>query len=169
MDTHQSEVVDTRTATIAATDCPACGDEPTIHTLTLYDYDDFCGIQPGSSPSDPEGSPADDDFPTRVTPSELVALLDGDEPPLLVDVRERWEWDEGNLEGLGAVHLPLGELSRRMDQLPRDRPVVALCSVGARSAGVADYLRDRGFARVANLAGGLAAWAEEQDPGLVVV
>jgi len=148
--------------------CPVCGDDPSIDTLTLYDYEDFCGITPevsaaGATPGD-AGS-----FPRRIGPAELRRLLDGDDPPLLVDVRERWEWDEGNLAGLGAVHLPLGELSPRMETLERDRPIVALCSMGARSAGVADYLRDRGFSRVANLAGGLAAWARDEDPELVVV
>ena len=151
-------------------ECPACGDAPTIDRLTLYDYDGFCGL-PGSS-EDGVGTGATSGatgFPSRLSPAELRSLLEGDQVPLLVDVRERWEWDEGNLEALGAVHLPLTELTASMDRLPRDRPLVALCSMGARSAGVADYLRDRGFPRVANLAGGLAAWAREMDPGLVVV
>ena len=154
-------------------ECPACGDAPTIERLEMYDYDGFCGLPAGDRPGDGTAAAVraggDPGFPTRLTPEELRALLEADEPPLLVDVRERWEWDEGNLEALGATHLPLTEMTAGLDRLPRDRALVTLCSMGARSAGAADWLRDRGFPRVANLAGGLAAWAREQDPDLVVV
>ena len=126
---------------------------------------DFCGLDSGEEA--PEGiSPS---FPQRVTAPQLEALLSGDEPPLLVDVRELWEWEEGNLEALGAIHLPLSALNDALPALPRDRPIVAVCSMGARSAGAADYLRGRGLPRVANLAGGLAVWAEVVDPELRVV
>lgn len=146
-------------------ECPACGEAPSIGELRMYDYDDFCGLDSGEEA--PEGiSPS---FPERVTAPQLEALLSGDEPPLLVDVRELWEWEEGNLEALGAIHLPLSALNDALPALPRDRPIVAVCSMGARSAGAADYLRGRGLPRVANLAGGLAVWAEVVDPELRVV
>jgi adenylyltransferase/sulfurtransferase len=166
-------------------DCPACGEAPSIGELRMYDYDDFCGINasegegasgpgvsaPAGSLDDPRAAtaPGSGAFPDRLGPHELAALLEGDEPPLLVDVREGWEWGEGNLASRGAVHLPLGSIDDAIERLPRDRPVVTLCSMGARSAGAADYLRARGFPRVANLTGGLAAWARAVDPGLRVV
>jgi adenylyltransferase/sulfurtransferase len=169
-------------------ECPACGDAPSIGELSMYDYEGFCGLsteaESGEGDEPPRGTgspgtpaagtgarvgPTDGDFPPRVTPEELEALLAGDEPPLIVDVREGWEWGEGNLAARGAIHLPLAALEGALPTLPRDRPVVAVCSMGARSAGAADYLRARGFSRVANLVGGLAAWASVIDPELRVV
>jgi hydroxyacylglutathione hydrolase len=81
----------------------------------------------------------------------------------VVDVRAAHEWEAGHLPG--ATHVPLGHLAERLDELPRDRPVVVQCQGGARSAIGASVLRAHGFADVMNLAGGLAAW---RDAGLPV-
>lgn len=145
-------------------ECPVCGDAPSV--TELVDYERFCGLTPEETVRR-EGSSIG--FPTSVDPGELDTLLGRDPAPLLVDVRERWEWDEGNLAERGALHLPLAELGRRLEELPRDRPLVFLCSVGSRSAGAAQFLRDRGHPRAANLRGGLAAWARQVDPSLPVV
>ena len=162
-------------------DCPACGDTPPLRDLRMVDYEEFCGWpaagpgvpEEGSAPTGsggPVGTGTDGGgFPSRVGPEELRELLTIPEPPLLVDVREAWEWEQGNLGHLGALHVPLGDLEDALDSLPRDRPLVAVCSMGARSAGAADYLRARGFPRAANLTGGLAAWARTVDPDLLVV
>lgn len=170
-------------------ECPACGDAPSIGELSMYDYDDFCGLLAGAEAPIPGGGEArsggthggagpgagsrsgstEADFPSRVSARELEVLLAGDAPPLIVDVREGWEWGEGNLATRGAIHLPLSSLEEALQTLPRDRPMVTVCSMGARSAGAADYLRSRGFPQVANLAGGLAAWAGVIDPELRVV
>ncbi|MEJ2541729.1 MAG: molybdopterin-synthase adenylyltransferase MoeB [Gemmatimonadota bacterium] len=163
-------------------ECPACGEAPTIGDLQMYDYRGFCGL-PNDGPGEAdapgeaveatgEGGAGQDTgggFPSRLTPEELQDLLAREDPPLLVDVREGWEWAEGNLADQGAIHLPLSELDHAVERLPRDRALVLLCSVGARSAGAAAYLRDRDFPRVANLAGGLVAWARAVDPDLSVV
>ena len=79
----------------------------------------------------------------------------------VLDVREPDEWEAGRIED--AVHIPLGELPGRLDELDRDRPVVAVCQTGARSARAADLLASRGFA-AANLDGGLKAWEEAGLP-----
>lgn len=73
---------------------------------------------------------------------------------LLLDVREQHEWDAGHAPG--AVHVPLGEL--RQDSLPTDRPVVAICRVGGRSAAAAEALAGVGY-EVSNATGGMLAWA----------
>ncbi|HSG50408.1 MAG TPA: molybdopterin-synthase adenylyltransferase MoeB [Longimicrobiales bacterium] len=140
--------------------CPVCGDHPTV--TELVDYERFCGLTPEAAVGAAGG------FPIALDPLELRDLLDGPEPPLLVDVREGWEWREGNLADRGAVHLPLGDLPGSLDRLPRARPLVLVCSMGARSAGAAQYLRDQGYARAANLSGGLRAWAREFQPDLPV-
>jgi adenylyltransferase/sulfurtransferase len=138
-------------------DCPVCGDHPT--QTELVDYHAFCGVEPEPSPPSSESLP-------QVSPRELRDRLEGGEPPFLLDVREPYEWAIGNLEDRGAVLVPMGELSRRLDELPRDRPLVVYCHVGVRSAMVVASLRSRGFRDAANLRGGYLAWADEVDPSL---
>ncbi|MDT8341830.1 MAG: molybdopterin-synthase adenylyltransferase MoeB [Longimicrobiales bacterium] len=154
--------------------CPVCGDEPTV--TGLIDYERFCGTSPAGSgvgrpapttPDAPAGA-AEEGFPHSLAPREMRALLRAPDPPLLVDVRESWEWREGNLAALGALHVPFGDLPGSLERIPRDRALVLVCSMGARSAGAARFLRDRGYPRAANLAGGLRAWVREVDPDLVV-
>jgi hydroxyacylglutathione hydrolase len=74
----------------------------------------------------------------------------------VVDVRSQAEWDQGHIPG--AQHIMLGELPQRLDELPRDRPLVVQCSTGARSAIAASILQRDGFDPVINLKGGLDAW-----------
>ena len=67
------------------------------------------------------------------------------------------------------MHIPLAEIPDRLDQLPADRRLIFVCSVGARSAGAATLARERGRADAANLRGGLVEWVRTVDPDLVVV
>ena len=73
----------------------------------------------------------------------------------LLDVRETDEWDAGHIEG--AQHIPLGDLGARLDEVPRDRTVVAVCRSGSRSDRAAKGLRVSGYA-AENLEGGVTAW-----------
>ena len=77
---------------------------------------------------------------------------------LLLDVRQEGEVDErlGRIEG--AQLLPLNELKSRLNEVPRDKPVVAVCHAGMRSAQATVILRQGGFQRVANLRGGMLMW-----------
>ncbi|HEX8001446.1 MAG TPA: rhodanese-like domain-containing protein [Mycobacteriales bacterium] len=77
----------------------------------------------------------------------------------LLDVREDDEWRAGHIEG--AVHVPMSGLVARADEVPKDRDVVVVCKVGARSAQVAAYLRQQGWENVRNLDGGVVAWVRE--------
>ncbi|MBP9036094.1 MAG: MBL fold metallo-hydrolase [Pseudomonadales bacterium] len=76
---------------------------------------------------------------------------------LVLDVREPGEFDSVLGHIAGALLLPLGELRAKLDNVPRDRPVVAVCRSGARSARATQILDEAGF-RVANLAGGMLRW-----------
>ena len=76
----------------------------------------------------------------------------------LLDVREADEWDAGHAPA--AVWIPMGELQARVDELPRDRRIVAICRTGARSHAVAAALLGAGFDAV-NLDGGMRDWAAE--------
>ncbi len=80
---------------------------------------------------------------------------------LFLDVREKYEWDEGHIES--AVHVPIGEVAARLEDLKRDVPIVVVCQVGQRSALVADLLERHGR-EAHNLDGGLQAWVEEGLP-----
>ncbi|MHB8470265.1 MAG: molybdopterin-synthase adenylyltransferase MoeB [Gaiellaceae bacterium] len=92
-------------------------------------------------------------------------LLDGAaEPPLLVDVREQDEWDEGHLPG--AVHVPRGNLESRIErEAPdRSRPVILYCAGGSRSAFAAKTLQELGYEHVTSLAGGYTDWKRNGFP-----
>jgi rhodanese-related sulfurtransferase len=84
------------------------------------------------------------------------------EAPLLIDVRERWEFDYCRIDG--AVSLPLSEFARRYTELPRDRPLVLVCHHGRRSQHAAMLLEGAGFERLHNLHGGVALWADTVEP-----
>ena len=143
--------------------CPACGDAPEI--TELIDYEVFCGVRADGTPLDaPDAPPVD-----SIGPRELRDLLAAERPPLVVDVREHWEWEVGNLGELGAIHVPLVELQDGTTEIPAEREIVLVCSVGARSHAAAIHLRAAGRARVRHLGGGLRAWRTEIDPGLDVV
>ncbi len=98
----------------------------------------------------------------EVTAPELAEALRRGEVAL-IDVRGEHEYAAGRIPG--ARHLFLGDLTRRLDEVPRERPVVVQCRSGNRSAIAASLLRARGVERVVNLVGGLDAW---QAAGLPV-
>jgi rhodanese-related sulfurtransferase len=74
----------------------------------------------------------------------------------LLDVREGDEWAAGHARE--ADHVPMMKIPDRLDSLPRDRHIVVVCRMGARSAQVTAYLLAHGFERVSNLEGGMLAW-----------
>jgi sulfur-carrier protein adenylyltransferase/sulfurtransferase len=84
--------------------------------------------------------------------------------PVVVDVREQDEWDEGHIPG--AVHVPRGHLESRIERLAPDpaRPVVIYCSAGNRSAFAAKTLADLGYEDVVSLAGGFTDWKRNGFP-----
>ena len=85
-------------------------------------------------------------------------------PPLLVDVREPWEFAYCRIDG--SLSVPLAELARRREELPRERPLVLVCHHGQRSQHAAMLLAGAGFAQVHNLRGGVESWAVEVDPAM---
>lgn len=79
----------------------------------------------------------------------------------LLDVREDDEWTAGHIDG--AQHIPLGELAARLDELPKDRIIVAVCRSGGRSDAAVGGLRRLGF-KAENLEGGVNAWDRAKLP-----
>lgn len=134
-------------------ECPACGDRPTV--TELVDYDAFCGTAAnGVPPGAREGEVG------RVHAGELARVMSGEPRPFLLDVREPAEWQAMNLRSLGAVLVPKGEVPERLQEIPRDRPVVVYCHSGARSLDVARVLTAAGYDGVRNLEGGITAVLE---------
>jgi rhodanese-related sulfurtransferase len=83
-------------------------------------------------------------------------------PGVLVDVREAYEWHAG--QAASAVHIPLGQLAGRADELPRDLPVFLICASGSRSKVAAQILLSAGFPRAVNVRGGTIAWMRSGLP-----
>ena len=127
------------------------GESPTIRELV--DYEAFCGVAGAASQA-----------PGTVRPAELAAEIGAGTAPVILDVREPWEWEVVHLEG--AVHVPLGELPSRLAELDPRAAIVTVCHHGVRSRRAQELLSAAGFARVRNLAGGIDAWAEEVAPGM---
>jgi adenylyltransferase/sulfurtransferase len=127
-------------------ECPLCGKNPTI--TELIDYEEFCGTV---SEAAVEAS-----FGSTITAAELKELQDAGAEMLLVDVREPAEWDIVRIPG--AVLIPKGELPSRLAELPQDRPVIAYCKTGIRSAESLALLKDAGFSDAKHVQGGVTAW-----------
>jgi adenylyltransferase/sulfurtransferase len=146
-------------------DCPVCGSNPTV--TELIDYEQFCGV-PAHDNSLYLADQEEGIGVPQITPLELRTRLDQGEDPLIVDVREAHEWDISNLESLGAILIPQGQVIERMGELDTAREIVVQCRTGARSAAVVRALQNHGFKKLYNLDGGINRWATEVDPSLPV-
>jgi sulfur-carrier protein adenylyltransferase/sulfurtransferase len=140
-------------------DCPVCGTNPTIRGL--IDYEEFCGI-----PQAHAAEVAEQSSVPEITATRLKQRLDGGDPLVLIDVRERHEWDICNLGPAGARLIPLGEVTAHMNELSSADEIVIYCRSGARSAKALRQLQDAGFRRLLNLKGGILAWSAEVDPSV---
>ena len=129
--------------------CPVCGPSPTI--TELIDYEAFCGVTLRVE---------EEPVQLEISPQETREQLDRKQI-VLVDVRERWEWDIGHIAGSRLI--PLGTLAAQVDALPKDAEVVLYCQHGARSRQAALFLQDAGFAKARSMKGGIAAWSREVD------
>ena len=98
----------------------------------------------------------------ELNPKELKHYMsEASNPPLLIDVREQWEYDIVHLPNSELV--PMAKLPTQLDTLDRDAEVVVICHHGIRSRAAALYLEQQGFKKVINLKGGIDAWAHEVD------
>lgn len=134
--------------------CPVCGDNPTIREL--IDYEEFCGLRRGEVPE------SDEIF---ITPQDLKAKLDANEPLLLLDVREPEELEISEFPH-PYKHIPLDDLLERVNELDLTTDIVVFCRNDQRSRLAAQMLQRMGFTRVKVLKGGINAWAQEIDPSV---
>jgi rhodanese-related sulfurtransferase len=98
----------------------------------------------------------------QISPAQLAQELESGERPVLLDVREQWEYNHCRIEG--SQLMPMQTVPQRVGELDPARRIVCICHHGARSMQVGLFLESKGFADVVNLSGGIAAWARNVDP-----
>src|SRR5262245_38187343 len=114
-------------------ECPVCGPNPTV--TKLIDYEQFCGVRPEPAQVQTTGAAVND---WEITPVDLKKKLDAGETPFILDVREPNEYQINRIPG--STLIPLGELPRRYQELPKDREIVTLCKMGGGSAKAKDFI-----------------------------
>jgi len=99
----------------------------------------------------------------EITIDQLKAALASPQPPLLLDVREQWEYETAHIEG--STLIPMNEIPARAHQeLDDEANILVLCHHGARSLSVAAWLRQQGFDKAQSVSGGIDAWSRSIDP-----
>jgi rhodanese-related sulfurtransferase len=101
--------------------------------------------------------------PLNVHPEQVKAELDGQADLTLLDCREDHEWQFNRIDG--AVHIPMQQTPQRLDEIPRDTPVIVYCHAGVRSQNVANFLRQNGY-NARSMSGGIDAWSQLIDPSV---
>jgi adenylyltransferase/sulfurtransferase len=135
--------------------CPLCGRNPSIREL--IDYEQFCGLKTSGG----------DEQVETITATELKARLDADEPLQIIDIREPHE--RAIVKFPRAKAIPLGQMTRRVDEFDPKIDAVFICKIGQRSVIAIRALREAGYTgRLLNLKDGLNGWAREVDKSLPV-
>ncbi len=93
---------------------------------------------------------------------QLQAHLESCETqPLLLDVRQPWEFDVCKIEN--SILIPMSQIPAKIDSLDAEREIVVICHHGIRSRSVGRYLEHAGFSNIINLSGGVDQWAKTVD------
>jgi adenylyltransferase/sulfurtransferase len=140
-------------------ECPVCGTNPTI--TKLIDYHQFCGVpSPNQAPPVQEAKVNEDE----ISVVELKQKIDRGDKFTLIDVREPHEYKICSIPG--ARLIPLGEFPQHVGEFNPKDEIVIHCRSGMRSAKACNILRQTGFQRVFNVAGGILAWSDQVDPSV---
>ncbi len=99
--------------------------------------------------------------PFELTVEELKKMRDEGTPHQLIDCRRA---DEFSFSNIGGTLVEMETIPDHLHDFTEDTPLVVMCRTGARSARVAQYLRQNGFPNAQNLQGGIYAWSERIDP-----
>ena len=135
-------------------DCVVCGANPSV--TELIDYKQFCGIE----------SVTEKVAYKEMDVTELETVLQNGAAPTIIDVREDFELEISKLNG--ALHIPMNEVPKRLEELNADSDYVIMCRTGVRSAQICEFLSNQNFKSVANLTGGINEWAKRVDGTLPV-
>lgn len=130
-----------------------------VYSLARVAYENIVGyLAAGLKEWEAMGLPVTSGDVRDIEPRELKQLLDAGngERPVVVDVREAWEFRSGHVAD--AIHIPLGELAQRVSELDPERPVAVICASGSRSQSAAAFLGQKSFKTVFNILGGTSGW-----------
>lgn len=111
----------------------------------------------GGASAPKDAAPDLSSLPVEITVDQAAALLDNPDV-VFIDVREQDEYDAGHIPGVKLI--PLGSIPGRLSEIPTDKTVVAVCRSGNRSGQATEYLRQQGFDKVHNMAGGMNQWSQ---------
>jgi hydroxyacylglutathione hydrolase len=147
-------VVDAERPVVLLLDDPGDWDDAIRQSLRIG-HDAVVGYLRGGFPAWIEGGlPVESNG--RLTVDELAERLRAGDAHFLLDVRQATEYADGHVPG--AHHLFAGDLQDRLAELPRDRPIIAMCASGYRSSVASSILRSAGFSDVAWVSNGFPAW-----------
>ena len=99
-----------------------------------------------------------------ITPEQLKSRLDAGDNPLLLDVREDWEYEICRIDG--SVNISMANVNQMLEQLSPENETVVICHHGMRSFQIGSFLENNGFNHIVNLEGGIDAWARTVDPNM---
>jgi sulfur-carrier protein adenylyltransferase/sulfurtransferase len=127
--------------------------DPNREAITgLIDYEQFC-------------NPKHQKENNEISPSRAKELIASKSKIQIIDVREAFEFELGNI---GGVNIPLKTLDQNTEMISKDGQVIVLCKSGGRSSQAVTKLQELGYSNVMNLSGGLLQWKKEVDPTLVI-
>lgn len=140
--------------------------EHVVYSLARVGYENVVGyLSEGLDVWERMGLPLTAGDVKDIEPRELHDIMqtcsNGD-CPVVVDVREPWEYKQGHVPG--AILIPLGQLSGRVAELNTERPVAVICASGSRSQSAAALLGQKGFKTIYNVVGGTGAWMYDNLP-----
>ena len=99
-----------------------------------------------------------------ISVEEVYEIISSNQNYIILDVRTPDEFKEGHIEG--AILIPVSELEGRLDELPKDKPIITYCKSGGRSGNAAEILVENSFRKVYDM-GGILDWQEEGYPVIV--
>jgi sulfur-carrier protein adenylyltransferase/sulfurtransferase len=135
-------------------DCPICGNNPSVKEL--IDYEEFCGLNL---------PPVEEDILEEITVTELSDLIKSNPEVQIIDVREPYEFEIGQIPL--AKLIPLSQVVQRAKEIDPSRTAVIHCRSGVRSAKAIRALQESGYkGKLVNLEGGILAWSDEVDPSV---
>ncbi len=136
--------------------CPLCGTNPTIKAL--IDYEQFCGMKVEDTQTKEVAVGKDE-----ITALELKVKLDEKQDFAFIDVREPNEFDIARIPG--STLIPLSQLPNRFHELDKykGKEIVVHCKSGVRSAKAIAFLKQQGFDKLVNVAGGILGWSDQVD------
>ena len=134
--------------------CVVCSDNPSV--TKLIDYKQFCGVDSVTHKIDYE----------EMEVTELDKLLKNGSSPTIIDVREEFELEISKIDS--AIHIPMNQVPKRLEELNPDNEYVVMCRTGVRSSQICEFLTNQNFRSIANLTGGINEWAKKIDSSLPI-